>query len=119
MGTFSTSTGRRRRGSVHPHARGDIGTREIFVAKRGEPPDPRVNAEFTYERAGLQAVDYFPWSLQRLYDHREERYLGLLWRQYRLVRNRDDPRSPTGVYYEQRKRPLTLEALDLGGRPGI
>ena len=60
----------------------------------------------------LQAVDYFLWALQRLYERREERYLNALWPRFRLVIDIDDPRNPrTGVYYSQ-KRPLSLAALD-------
>ncbi len=60
----------------------------------------------------LQAVDYFLWALQRLYERREERYLNALWPRFRLVIDVDDPRNPrTGVYYSQ-KRPLSLAALD-------
>ena len=60
----------------------------------------------------LQAVDYFLWALQRLYERGEERYLNALWPRFRLVIDIDDPRNPrTGVYYSQ-KRPLSLAALD-------
>jgi hypothetical protein len=66
--------------------------------------------------AGLQAVDYFLWALQRLYEHREGRYVELLWPAFRLVNDLDDTRQARyGVYYTQ-KKPLTLAALkDLPG----
>ncbi len=62
----------------------------------------------------LQAVDYFLWALQRLYERREERYVATLWPAFRLVYDVDDTRQTQyGVYYTQ-KKPLTLAAL-----PGI
>ena len=64
--------------------------------------------------ACLQAVDYFLWALQRLYERGEERYLGVLWPRFRLVCDIDDTREAKyGVYYTQR-RPLSLAALDDG-----
>ena len=60
----------------------------------------------------LQVVDYFLWSLQRFYELREDRYLDLLWPQFRLVHDLDDTRKAQyGVYYNQ-KRPLTLAVLN-------
>jgi hypothetical protein len=66
--------------------------------------------------AGLQAVDYFLWALQRLYESREDRYVELLWPAFRLVNDLDDTRQARyGIYYSQ-KKPLTLAALqDLPG----
>ena len=67
--------------------------------------------------AGLQAVDYFLWALQRLYERREDRYVELLWPAFRLVNDLDDTRQARyGVYYSQ-KKPLTLAALE--DLPGI
>jgi len=64
--------------------------------------------------AGLQAVDYFLWALQRLYERREERYVELMWPAFRVVHDVDDTRQTKyGVYYTQ-KKPLTAAAL-----PGI
>jgi len=66
---------------------------------------------------GLQAVDYFLWALQRLYERREDRYVTMLWPAFRLVHDLDDTREAAyGVYYSQRE-PLTLAAL--GDLPGI
>ncbi|MBN1135419.1 MAG: DUF3800 domain-containing protein [Anaerolineae bacterium] len=61
--------------------------------------------------SGLQAADYFLWALQRLYDHRDERYVQLLWPAFHLVHDLDDVRQTRyGVYYTQ-KKPLLLAAL--------
>lgn len=61
---------------------------------------------------GLQVADYFLWALQRLYEHREQRYVNFLWHSFRLVHDIDDTREAQyGVYYTQ-KRPLTVAALE-------
>lgn len=70
------------------------------------------------ESGGLQAADYFLWSLQRFYERREDRYLDLVWKFFRLVHDLDDTRKNSyGVYYTQ-KKPLTLAALE-NDSPGI
>jgi hypothetical protein len=69
------------------------------------------------ERAELQAVDYFLWSLQRFYERREDRYLALLWPGYRSVCYVDGTRKTVaGIYYTQTK-PLTRAAWEEA--PGI
>ena len=74
-------------------------------------PVPYVSAATPKEHAGLQAVDYFVWALQRLYERDEERYLLYLWDSFRLVHDIDDMREASyGVYYTQ-KKPLTAAAL--------
>lgn len=63
------------------------------------------------DHGGLQAVDYFLWALQRLYERGEDRYVEYLWPRFRLVRDLDDTRiHPYGEYYTQRK-PLNTAAL--------
>lgn len=63
------------------------------------------------EHAALQAVDYFIWVLQRLYERDEDRYLTYLWKDFGLVHDIDDTRKTAhGVYYTQ-KKPLTLKSL--------
>jgi hypothetical protein len=59
---------------------------------------------------GLQAVDYFLWALQRLYERGEERYWQYVWASVRLVHDVDDIRRyGYGEYYTQ-KHPLTAAA---------
>ena len=74
------------------------------------------------DQAGLQAVDYFTWALQRLYERNEERYTNYLWKAFRLVQDIDDRREAGyGVYYTQ-KKPLnaaTLEWRRSNKKPGI
>ncbi len=67
--------------------------------------------------AGLQAVDYFLWALQRVYERRDEhggdRYLNALWEagKVSLVVDIDDTRrAPYGAYYTKQK-PLQAAAL--------
>jgi len=56
--------------------------------------------------------------LQRYYERKEDRYLDLLWKSFRLVHDLDDTRlTPYGVYYTQ-KKPLTIAALE-NDSPGI
>ena len=75
---------------------------------------PRASAEV----GCLQAVDYFLWALQRLYERREDRYIQFVWSKFRLVHDLDDTRADKyGVFYTQ-KKPLTLAALE-NDLPGI
>ncbi|MBI2758974.1 MAG: DUF3800 domain-containing protein [Chloroflexi bacterium] len=61
--------------------------------------------------AGLQAVDYFTWALQRLYESDEDRYVDYLWPSFHLVQDIDDQRKAGyGTYYTQ-KKPLNAAAL--------
>ena len=63
------------------------------------------------QHTALQAVDYFLWALQRLYERQEERYLEWVWPKVSLVHDVDDTRQKKyGVYYDKR-RPLTLAAF--------
>ena len=71
-----------------------------------------VSPRSPQESAALQAVDYFLWALQRLYERREDRFLGFIWPQCSLIHDVDDTRRARyGIYYTQ-KRPLTLAALE-------
>ncbi|RKU17181.1 hypothetical protein C6501_04595 [Candidatus Poribacteria bacterium] len=70
-----------------------------------------ISAAIPKEHAGLQAVDYFIWALQRLYERGEDRYLVYLWQAFGLVHDIDDTcKTEHGVYYTQNK-PLTAETL--------
>lgn len=78
--------------------------------KMTEAAPVKVVAGWPEHYAGLQAVDYFLWALQRLYEREEERYLEFVWPQVSLVHDVDDTRhKPYGAYYDKR-RPLTLAA---------
>ena len=81
---------------------------------------PNVSVATPKEHAGLQAVDYFVWALQRLYERDEKRYLLYLWDAFRLVHDIDDTRQTIdGVCYTQ-KNPLTVDTLrERKESPGI
>jgi len=94
--------------------------RDRFAQQWGKPSSSVINVTplKPQESGGLQAADYFLWSLQRFYERREDRYVELLWNSFRLVHDLDDTRkTPYGVYYT-RKKPLTLAAWD-NDSPGI
>ena len=75
----------------------------------------RVESAFPHERGGLQAVDYFLWALQRLYNRQEDRFIRLLWDKVSLVQDVDDTRRKQyGEYYRQRN-PLTAEDIKKRG----
>jgi hypothetical protein len=93
--------------------------RQRFAEQWNVMSDAPLNVvpRLAHEAAGLQAVDYLLWALQRLYERREERYLQYVWPLVRLVHDVDDTRTAQyGVYYTQ-KKPLTIAALE--GLPGI
>lgn len=97
--------------------------RERFVAQWNiaSAAPIHVTADIPARQAGLQAVDYFTWALQRLYERGEDRYLTYLWSAVHLVQDIDDTRKADyGVYYSQ-KRPLTAAALSWRQKekPGI
>ncbi len=69
----------------------------------------RIWASTPRQNAGLQAVDYFLWALQRLYERQEDRFWEVVRHQAKLVYDMDDTRTDAfGVYYTLAK-PLTLE----------
>jgi hypothetical protein len=87
--------------------------RQRFAAQWGISSDApmQVLAGTPLNQAGLQAVDYFTWALQRLYELGEDRYVTYLWPAFRLVQDIDDQRAVGyGAYYTQ-KKPLTAAAL--------
>lgn len=71
----------------------------------------QVSAATPAQQAGLQAVDYFTWAVQRLYEKGEERYLSYIWPAVHLVQDIDDKRKAGyGAHYTQ-KKPLNAAAL--------
>lgn len=87
--------------------------RQHFQGQWGITSNAPINVSAANPAAypGLQAVDYFLWSLQRLYESNEDRYVTYLWDSFSLVHDIDDTRQAGyGVYYTQ-KKPLTEAAL--------
>ena len=69
--------------------------------------------------AGLQAVDYYLWALQRFYERREERYLDLIWPQVGEIHDLDRlENGRRGVFYTKQK-PLTMAAFEKKKALGI
>jgi hypothetical protein len=86
--------------------------RQRFAEKCGKTSCASIDvlASNSKDIAGLQAADYFLWSLQRFYERGESRYMELLWPAFHLVRDIDDTRqNKYGEYYTQ-KKPLTKAA---------
>jgi hypothetical protein len=86
---------------------------ENFAARWGArnfgPCD--VVTAYPHESGGLQAMDYFLWALQRLYERREDRYFAPLAKHYRIIMDLDDTRRKAyGEWYSD-SNPLTLEKL--------
>ena len=63
------------------------------------------------EQAGLQAVDYFTWAIQRLYERHEERYVRYLGEAVRVVLDIDDKRKTGAGKYYTRKSPISAARL--------
>ncbi len=59
----------------------------------------------------LQAVDYYLWALQRLFERGEDRYVSLLWPTFRLIIDVDDRRFATYGTYYNKKRVLNSLAI--------
>ena len=93
--------------------------RKRFAEKwgRATTANIKVQSDWPYAHGGLQAVDYFLWALQRLYERGEDRFIQLLWSRCRLVRDLDDTRKAKyGTYYDKRTAP---DASLLESHPGI
>jgi hypothetical protein len=87
---------------------------ERFTQKHSQPtinPPVDVIPAYSKEIVALQAADYFLWTVQRLYELGEDRFISLLLPSFRLVIDMDDTRfAKYGTYYEK-KRPLTFAAM--------
>jgi len=90
--------------------------RRNFYRKHKILSDSSINIEVGRpdQYGGLQAVDYFLWALQRLYERGEDRYLKYLWHHVHSVVDVDDRRERGyGVYYGQK---VPLDAASLAWR---
>jgi hypothetical protein len=60
---------------------------------------------------GLQAIDYFLWALQRLYERGEDRYYNYVAGHYRVIMDFDDNRTKEyGAWYTD-DNPLTKQKM--------
>jgi len=69
--------------------------------------------------AGLQAVDYFMWALQRLYARGGDRYFVYLWDAVKLIHHIDDTRRYKYGEYYNKNNPLTAGIVEERKKPGI
>lgn len=98
--------------------------RKRFTRQWGITSAATINviARSPQQYACLQAVDYFTWALQRLYEKGEDRYLTYIWSAVHIVLDIDDKRQAGyGVYYTH-KNPLDASALEWrkqNKKPGI
>ena len=68
-----------------------------------------VTSSSPVQHPGLQAVDYFLWALQRLYEKGEDRFWSFVWPKVRVIHDLDDIREHSfGTIYTA-QNPLTLE----------
>lgn len=94
-----------------------------FAKKHGISNDStlQVFESFPTGQAGLQAVDYFTWALQRLYERQEEEYVNCLDESIRLVLDIDDKREAGYGRFYTRKNPISAASLAWRhkNKPGI
>ncbi len=70
-----------------------------------------VSAHYPWDMAGLQAVDYFRWALQRFYERGDCRYLEFVWAKCAVINDRHiKGRNNSGTFFTQ-KKPPSLAAL--------
>ncbi|MFH1418770.1 MAG: DUF3800 domain-containing protein [Planctomycetota bacterium] len=74
--------------------------------------ETHVSSSTPAHSAGLQAVDYFLWALQRFYERRETRYVDLIWPLVGEVHDLDHTLGGRGGVYYGKGRPLVLDARD-------
>ncbi len=79
--------------------------------RKGVTPTIAVSSSTPSETAGLQAVDYYLWALQRLLERGDARYFDYLRPAFRLVIDRDDPRAGGYGEYYTPGNPLTPDRL--------
>ena len=83
---------------------------EIKYKKRSDKPVIFYDA-YSAEVTGLQVIDYYLWTLQRLYERNEDRFFNLLKKDFRLIIDLDDTRNkPYGEYYSDNNS-LSLKKL--------
>ena len=69
-----------------------------------------IRASTPRDSGGLQAVDYFLWALQRLYEKGEDRFWEVVRPQGKVVYDMDDTRTAAHGSYYTPSNPLTLAA---------
>ncbi|MFH0884046.1 MAG: DUF3800 domain-containing protein [bacterium] len=88
-------------------------TRDRFLEKIGHASTAKVEvvAAQSEEHAGLQAVDYCLWALQRMYEREEDRYVNYIADKISVIIDVDDIHTAQyGAYYTKRNPP-TLQDI--------
>ncbi len=91
---------------------------QVFETAMGlkRPKPTEVVCGFPKDHAGLQAVDYFLWALQRFYERGEARFLDFIWPQTLEILDLDvRPMKKSGQRQSEfvvfnKEHPLTLES---------
>jgi uncharacterized protein DUF3800 len=76
--------------------------KENFAAKFGARDFGRIEIQPMYptSHAGLQAVDYYLWAVQRMYERADSEYFEKMRQAYRLIMDLDDKRRTSyGEWY--------------------
>jgi hypothetical protein len=85
--------------------------RRLREIPKDERPKIHVRSGLSRHHAGLQAVDYYLWALQRCYERGEDRFLRNIWDHCKLIIDIDDKRNNKyGEYYNGRKL-ITADCL--------
>lgn len=90
-----------------------LSARKNFRRKYNIISDSTINIETGYPNQfyGLQAVDYYLWSLQRLFERGEDRFFNLLSSNFSLIIDLDDKRNNKYGEYYSKTNPLELKKI--------
>ncbi len=73
----------------------------------------KIYSAYAHEQAGLQAIDYYLWALQRFYEKEETRFYEYLQSDFRLIMDLDDKRNKEyGEWYSDKNK-LDLKKIKL------
>jgi len=73
----------------------------------------KIYSAFAHEQAGLQAIDYYLWALQRFYEKGETRFFDYVQNDFRLIMDLDDKRNKEyGEWYSDKNK-LDLKKIKL------
>ena len=81
----------------HAVERAESSFEQKFGFSRGA--DWHITVSDPVQTACLQAVDYFLWSLQRLYERKEERFLNMMWPQIGEIHDLDHG-AQSGTFFK-------------------
>lgn len=87
-----------------------------FEKAYGKKSDKKVKiySAYAHEHAGLQAIDYYLWAIQRFYEREETRFYEFLQDDFKLIMDLDDKRNKEyGEWYSSRNK-LDLKKIKPG-----